>query len=84
MGFDVLSTILLAIFLSGCGGGGGGGNSPNGETTDDRTDLTPASETIEADTGGTIITNNGTQFEIPPGALSEDTEVTVYGSRGRT
>ena len=45
-----------------------------GCTSEESTEVT---QLVVASVGGTISTPNGSVLEIPPGALSEDTEVTV-------
>ncbi len=76
--------ILAGLFGSFicCGGGGGGSSSSSGTGggtgTTGPNDL-PGGTTalVQTNTGGTITTANGISLEIPPGALSSNTEVKV-------
>jgi len=72
--------LALAGALSACGddssGGADGGDVPGDGDGDGDGDIDPISEMITADDGGEIVTQ-GASINIPAGALSEDTEITV-------
>lgn len=63
--------LCASITLTGCtdlfGSGGGGGSTVGSPTT----------ETVSAELGGTIALDDGSLVIFPPGALFEDTDITV-------
>lgn len=66
-----LTVWLLVAALAGCGSGGGS-SAPPPPPAD-----TPVTQMISAATGGTINGPGGLTLEIPAGALSADTAITV-------
>ena len=74
--FSVFGLVSLSLRCSG--GGGGGSSGGTAATTNTSRDLPGASTaTISARNGGTLQTATGISLEIPAGALSQDTKVTI-------
>jgi len=65
----VITFLFISIFLFACGSGGGGGGTLS----------TPGEETKGIGPGGGTVTNSDgmASVTIPPGALTEDTEISV-------
>jgi hypothetical protein len=75
--------IITAFVAFGCGGGGedSSNNTPAGYTgVIDISD--PISVEVSSTNGGVITDRTGTTLEIPPGALSEDTVITLKTAQG--
>ncbi|MBU0675717.1 MAG: hypothetical protein KJ950_13835 [Proteobacteria bacterium] len=70
----------LALVLISCGGGGSGGSEITTTTTESTTTTTVL---ITSQLGGTIATSdNRFSLAIPPGALAQDTSITVTPESG--
>jgi len=77
--FSVFGLVSLSLRCSG--GDEGGSSGGTAATTNTSRDLPGASATISARSGGTVRTATGISLEIPAGALSQDTKVTIIPLR---
>ena len=77
--FIIFTAILSLTLLTGCGGGGGGGGDGSSNSSSDSGEVL-ANVTIGSD-GGTVVTSDSkVTFNIPSGALSTDTVITIAKS----
>ncbi|MBI3945777.1 MAG: carboxypeptidase regulatory-like domain-containing protein [Armatimonadetes bacterium] len=84
--FLALGGVLCLLVVAGCGGGRsapGSASSPDGSQPAASpggalASVTVArSDVVSADTGGAVVTDDGSGVLVPPGALTGDTTVTV-------
>lgn len=80
-----LLSFLLSLVLLACGGGGSGSGTPpgNGDPTPPDpipgSTVVPVGKMIGATSGGSLAAGDGALLTIPPGALKEDTYITING-----